>query len=68
MCLVTVLLTVLSVRCSDGVDRYRQEWIQSGCNVSVSFNIKVLPYSWELNLTVRVETAKLKIHQPECDT
>ena len=32
----TLLTFIFSARCSDGVDRHRQEWFQSGCLLSVS--------------------------------
>ena len=32
----TLLTFIFSARCSDGIDRHRQEWFQSGCSLSVS--------------------------------
>ena len=35
----TLLTALFSLRCSDGIDRHRQEWFQSGCLNSVSLRL-----------------------------
>ena len=35
----TLLIVLFSLRCSDGIDRNRQEWVQSGCSNSVSLRL-----------------------------
>ena len=39
-----LVYTTGSCRCSDGIDRHRQEWLQRGCHEDVSVYSHKLPF------------------------